>query len=87
MRRDPTRFPGIFGKNKSQHLAGQLKPNRYHSLDISYTAPFINVERTKKNGLLKSQLVQYAPNNMEMVKTIYMRQYVTTTSSCCLLPA
>jgi len=38
-------------------------------------------------GLLKSQLFQYAPKEIEMFKTIYVRQHVTTARVCCLLPA
>jgi hypothetical protein len=32
-------------------------------------------------------LVQYAAKEIEMVKTIYVRQHVTTARGCCLLPA
>jgi len=38
-------------------------------------------------GLLKNQLVQYAPKEIEMIKIINVRQHVTTANGYCLLPA
>lgn len=53
---------------------------------IPHIAPIITVREYALTGLLKNQMVQYAPKETEMNKTIYVRQHVTTANGYCLLP-